>query len=175
MWLPEENFYGNKRGDWRRQWLKCNMTLNKWCNWSSCTKLPLSTSWTHRLTAQWVIAFKRNSVVLGSNPNRANFLLPVQTIIKWWIPHVSHQSATLMWLTQENFDENKRGDWLRQLLKRNMTLHKRSCAKFALSTNTTHSLKVQWVRESEENPVVVSSNPSQANFYSHFKESLSGK
>ena len=46
---------------------------NRW-NWSSCTKLTLSASWTHSLIAQSVRASERNSVVVGSNPTQASFL-----------------------------------------------------------------------------------------------------
>ena len=53
---------------------KWNMTLNKRWNWSNCTKLALSASWTHGLIAQSVRASERNSVVVGSNPTQANFL-----------------------------------------------------------------------------------------------------
>ena len=53
---------------------KLNVTLNKWRNWSSCTKLALSASWTHGLMAQSVRASGRNSVVVGSNATQANFL-----------------------------------------------------------------------------------------------------
>ena len=51
-----------------------NVTLNKRLNWSSCTKLALSASWTHDLIAQSVRASERNLVVAGSNPTQANFL-----------------------------------------------------------------------------------------------------
>ena len=50
---------------------KWNLTLNKRWNWSSCTKLVLSVSWTH---GQSVKAPERNSVVVGSSPTLANFL-----------------------------------------------------------------------------------------------------
>ena len=50
------------------------MTLNKQWNWSSCTKLALRAGWTHGLIAQSVKASEQNSVVVGSNPNQANFL-----------------------------------------------------------------------------------------------------
>ena len=60
----------NKRGDWQRQWPKWHPTLNKWWNWSSCTKLALSASWIHGLIVQSVRASEQNSVVLGSNPIR---------------------------------------------------------------------------------------------------------
>ena len=62
---------------------KWNVTLNKWWNWSSCTKLAVSASWTHGLIAQWVYrnelihmvcATEPNSVVMGSNPTQVNFL-----------------------------------------------------------------------------------------------------
>ena len=43
-------------------------------NWSSCTKLALTVSWTHGLIAQSVRASERNSVVVDSNPTQANFL-----------------------------------------------------------------------------------------------------
>ena len=53
---------------------KLNVTLNKRWNWSSCTKLTLSASWTHGLIAQSVRESERNSVVAGSNLTQANFL-----------------------------------------------------------------------------------------------------
>ena len=53
---------------------KWNVTLNKRWNWSSCTKLAHSATWTHGLTAQSVRASERNSVVVGSNPTQTNFL-----------------------------------------------------------------------------------------------------
>ena len=49
---------------------KWNVTLNKRWNWSSCTKLALSASWTHGLIAQLVRASEPNSVVVGSNPTQ---------------------------------------------------------------------------------------------------------
>ena len=51
-----------------------NLTLNKWWNWSSCTKLALSASWIHGLIAQSKRASERNSVVVSLSPTRANFL-----------------------------------------------------------------------------------------------------
>ena len=51
-----------------------NLTLNKWWNWSSCTKLALSASWIHGLIAQSKKASERNSVVVSLSPTRANFL-----------------------------------------------------------------------------------------------------
>ena len=52
---------------------KCEHWTKIW-NWSSCTKLVLSRSWTHSLIAQSVRASEWNSVVVGSNPTQANFL-----------------------------------------------------------------------------------------------------
>ena len=49
-------------------------TLNKRWDWSSSTKLALSTTWTPGLTAQSVRASEQNSVVAGSNPTRSNIL-----------------------------------------------------------------------------------------------------
>ena len=72
--ITSRNFRLNKRGDWRRQQPKWNLTLNKRWNWSSCTKLALSASWTHGLIAQSVRASERNSVVVDSNPTQASFL-----------------------------------------------------------------------------------------------------
>ena len=54
--------------------VKWNVTLNKQWNWTSCTKLTLSTRWTHGLIAQSVRASEQNLVVVGSNPTQANFL-----------------------------------------------------------------------------------------------------
>ena len=73
MWLPQKNFSESKCGNWRRQWLTWNLTLNKQWNWSSCIKLVVSASWTHGLIAQSVRMSKQNSVVMGSNPTQANF------------------------------------------------------------------------------------------------------
>ena len=64
----------NKRGDWRRQTAETKCGTKQTWNWSSCTKLVLSTSCTHDLIAQSVRATERNSVVAGSNPIQANFL-----------------------------------------------------------------------------------------------------
>ena len=48
-------------------------TSNKRWNWSSCTKLALSASWTHDLITQSVIRSELDSVVLGSIPFRLSF------------------------------------------------------------------------------------------------------
>ena len=53
---------------------KRNVTLNKRWNWSRCTKLAPSATWTHGLIAQLVSASELNSVAVGSNPTQANFL-----------------------------------------------------------------------------------------------------
>ena len=54
---------------------KWNVTLNKRWNWSSCTKLALSASWTHGLISQSesVRASERNSLVASSNRLRPTF------------------------------------------------------------------------------------------------------
>ena len=146
-----------------------NMMLNKWWNWSSCTKLALSASWTHGLMAQSVGIVERNSVVVVSNLIQVNFLYLHEIICQWWIPHVSSvHSATLLWLPQWNVSSNKRGRWRRHNPKRNMTLNKQwnwsSCTKLALSASWTHGLIAQSVRPSQKNLVVVGSNPTQVNF-----------
>ena len=46
----------NKRGDWRRQTAETKCGTEQTWNWSSCTKLVLSTSCTHDLIAQSVRA-----------------------------------------------------------------------------------------------------------------------
>ena len=46
--------------------MKCEHWTKRW-NWSGCTKLALSASWTHGLIAQSVRVSERNSVVVGSN------------------------------------------------------------------------------------------------------------
>ena len=74
MWLPQDTFNSNKGGDWQRQWPKWNVTRNKRWNWSSCTKLALSGSWTHELIAQSFRVSERSLVVLGANLTQANFL-----------------------------------------------------------------------------------------------------
>ena len=53
---------------------KWNVTLNNWWNWSSCTKLALSVSWTHGLIVELIRASERNSLVVGSNSTQMNFL-----------------------------------------------------------------------------------------------------
>ena len=63
------------------------MILNKQWNWSSCTKLAQSVSWTHDLVAQSVRGSEHNSVLVGSNPTQSNFLKLLQRIIQWWIPY----------------------------------------------------------------------------------------
>ena len=52
-----------------------------------------------------------------------------------------------------------------------------SCTKLALGASWTYGLITQSVRASEQNSLVMGSNPTQANFpfYSYFKESFSGK
>ena len=173
MWLPQENFDWNKRGDGRRQQPKWNLTLNK-RNWKSCTKLALSASWTHGLIAQSVRASERNSVVVGSNPTKADFLWLLQIILQWWISCVSVHSAAPIWLPQKNFDWNKRGDWRRQQPKWNQTLNKRwnwsSCTKLALRANWTHDLIAQSNRASV-NRILWSwvQIPLRPTFYGYFK------
>ena len=88
MFLPQENFDWNKRDDWRRQWPKWNLTLKKRRNWSSCTKLSLSASWTHSVIVQSVRASERNSVVVGSNATQPNFLQLLQRILQLWILYI---------------------------------------------------------------------------------------
>ena len=83
----------------------------------------LNASWTHGLIAQSVRAAECNSVVVGSNPTKANFLYLLRRILQWWIPHVSTHSATLMWLPQQKFHKNKRGKWRRHRPKWNVTLN----------------------------------------------------
>ena len=50
--------------------MKCEYWTKRW-NWSCCTKLALSASWTYGLIDQSVRASERNSVVVGSNPIQA--------------------------------------------------------------------------------------------------------
>ena len=159
MWLPREKLDGKKRCDWQRQWSKRNMTLSKRYNWSSCRKLALSASWTHGLTGQSRRASKKNSVIVGLNTTRSNFLYLLHRILQWWTVYVLAHSATLMWLPQENFNRNKRGDWWRQWPKRNMTLNKRShwrsSTKLALIATWTHGLIAQSITASEWNSLIV--------------------
>ena len=63
MWWLTKAMAKMKREHWTKRW-----------NWSSCTKLALSASWTHGLIDQLVRASEWNSVVVGSNPTQANFL-----------------------------------------------------------------------------------------------------
>ena len=67
---------------------KCEHWTKRW-NWSNCTKLALSGSWTDSLVPQSVRESERNSVVVGSNPTQANFLELLLKSLQWWIPHVS--------------------------------------------------------------------------------------
>ena len=53
--------------------MKCKHWTKRW-NWSSCTNMALSASWTHVLIAQSVRASEQNSVIVGSNPTQVNFL-----------------------------------------------------------------------------------------------------
>ena len=63
MWQLTKTKTEMRHEHWRKRW-----------NWSSCTKLALRVSWTHGLIAQSVRESEQNSVVVGSNPNQANFL-----------------------------------------------------------------------------------------------------
>ena len=72
--ITSRKFRLDKRGDWRRQQPKWNLTLNKRWNWSGCAKLTLRAIWVHGVIAQPVVVSERNSVVVGSNPTQANFL-----------------------------------------------------------------------------------------------------
>ena len=53
---------------------KWNITLNKPLNLSRCSKLAVNASWTLGVITQSVSASDWNSVVVGSNPTKANFL-----------------------------------------------------------------------------------------------------
>ena len=57
--------------------MKCEHWTKRW-DWSSCTKLALSASWTHGMVAQSIRVSERNSVVVGSNPTQSNFLWLLQ-------------------------------------------------------------------------------------------------
>ena len=62
---------------WRLTKTKTEMKSEHWTkrwNWSRCTTLALSVSWTHGPIALVVRASERSSVVMGSNPTQANFL-----------------------------------------------------------------------------------------------------
>ena len=168
MWLPQKGFDKNKRGDWRRQWPKLNLTLNKRWNWNSCKKFALTTSWTHGLIAQLFRVSEQNSMILDSNFTRASFLYLLQRKLQWSIPYVSADSAIPMWLPQENFNEMKFGDWRRQSREWNMTLKKgcywRSFTKLALRASWTDGPIAQSVKGSERNSMIVGLNPTWANF-----------
>ena len=66
MWWLTKAKTEMKREHWTKRW-------KRW-NWSSCTKLALTGTWTHGLIAHLVRVSERNSVVVGSNPTEANFL-----------------------------------------------------------------------------------------------------
>ena len=53
--------------------MKSDTEQKRW-NWSSCTMLALSASWTHGLISQSVRSSKQKSAVVGSNSIQANFL-----------------------------------------------------------------------------------------------------
>ena len=68
----------NTEMNWTKRW-----------NWSSCTKLALRASWIHHgLITQLVRGSARNSVVVGSSTNQANFLQLLPKILQWWIPYI---------------------------------------------------------------------------------------
>ena len=135
------------------------MTLNKRCNWNSCTNLGLSGRWTHCLIAQSIRASEPNSVIVGSHPTQSNFLYLLQGILHWWIPYVPALSAVLMWLTEESLDEKKRSNGRRNWPKWNMTLNKwshwSSSTKLALNATWTHGLIPQSFTASEWNSLTV--------------------
>ena len=62
--------------------------LKKSWNWSSCTKLVVSTSWNYDLIAWSVRAPNRNSVVVGPYPTQPNFPWLPGKIPQWWIPYI---------------------------------------------------------------------------------------
>ena len=77
-----------KGSSWNEIW-----TLSKRWNWSSCTKLAVSVSWTHGLIGQLVRAPKQNLFSEGLNPTQANFIQLLMRIRYWWIPY--YQVITL--------------------------------------------------------------------------------
>ena len=62
MWQLTKAMAKMKFEHWTKRW-----------NWSSCTKLALSTSWTHCLIAQSVRVSEWNSVVMGQISLRPTF------------------------------------------------------------------------------------------------------
>ena len=122
MWRLTKTKTKMKREHWTKRW-----------NWSSCTNLALRATWTHGLIAQLVGASKRNSVVMGSNPTRTNFLYLLLKILQWWIPHLSIHSTTT-WLAVRDFASSKCGDWREQRLKWNMNTEKRDEIGVALQS-----------------------------------------
>ena len=87
MWLPQEHFNSNKRGDWKRQYPKWNATLNKRWNWSSCTKLALTASWTHGLIF-W-IPYRRSIRLSYQTMSSTRTLYSCSNFISLFSVHVS--------------------------------------------------------------------------------------
>ena len=77
-----------------------------------------------------------------------------------------------MWLPVPDFDCWRWRDWQRQWLKWKLNTEQKtklsSCTKKALSASWAHGLIKQSVIVSEQNSVVMASNPTQANFLKMF-------
>ena len=96
--------------------LKRNVTLNKWWNWSYCTKMALSSSWNHVVIAQSVRASERVSrcgfkfhsrwLSIGSSQNPS----VVNTTCISWFSNTHVITHRKLWL-------NKRGYWRLQTAK----------------------------------------------------------
>ena len=89
MWLPQENFNQNIRGNCRRQLLKLNLTLNKQWNWSSSTKLTVSASWT-QLELLNRIQWSKVQIPLTST------FYSYFRALQWWIPYIIYMKNILL-------------------------------------------------------------------------------
>ena len=147
--------------------IKCEHWTMRW-NRSTCTKMALSLSWTHSLIAHLVRASEQKSVVVGSNPTQATFLLLLLKILQCWIPYVSiHSAANVntctrfcikeMWHLAKAMAKTKCEHWPKRW-------NRSSSKKLALTASLSQGLIPQLVRASEGNSVVVGLNPTQATF-----------
>ena len=137
LWQVGSNPYCSGQGNW---W----MLVEAWLD--TCKHLNVRTS-------------GRNSVVVGSNPTQA--MNTVNTIC------ISHSTANMitcarlclkqMWQLKKAIAEMKCKHWTKRW-------NCSSCTKMALSASWTHVLIAQSVRASEQNSVIVGSNPTQVNF-----------
>ena len=65
--------------------IKCEHWIERW-NWSSCTKLTLTASWTHGLIAQLVSVWTEFSGH-GFKSHSGQLSIAISKILLWWIPY----------------------------------------------------------------------------------------